>query len=328
MFNKPEIYISTSPFALIDQSPLMLLKAARIPYEMNHLGRKLTNVEMLSLPRTTSVIVAGTEKIDARVLDSLPNLRHIARVGIGLDGVDLNECEARAVTVSYTPEAPSPAVAELTIGLIFLCLRHILSANAALKTGSWNRLIGRRITEVSVGIIGVGRIGGRVIEMLSALGVREIRYFDIRDVDVKPMPGTQCISSTYAEVLKQCDIVSLHVPHNGTTNYLIDKASLEMMKGDAILINTSRGKVINENDLLEHLEKGKLSALALDVFEDEPYVGPLTKFPRCVTTPHLGSMTLDCRARMEIESVADAIRVLRGEPIMNPVPRWEYECQK
>ncbi|HCL70640.1 MAG TPA: lactate dehydrogenase, partial [Actinobacteria bacterium] len=144
------------------------------------MGRRLKEHELAELIAATEILIAGTEPITRKVMEAAPNLRLIARVGVGLDNVDLAAAWDRGIQVTYTPEAPAPAVAELTVGLMVSLLRHTHTANVLLHDGQWHRFMGRRIGESTIGVIGVGRIGSRVIQILSSFGVR---HFIANDVD-------------------------------------------------------------------------------------------------------------------------------------------------
>jgi len=272
-------------------------------------------------------IIAGTEPITARVMARATKLRHISRVGVGLDNIDLLEAERRNIRVSYTPDAPAPAVAELTIGLMVSLLRQIHVANLEMHQGKWHRYFGRRIAEVTLGIIGVGRIGSRVLRRTAAFGTPRLLVNDVLpNLELNREFKLEWVSKDF--IFEQSDIVSLHVPLTTKTRGLVGPSELEKMKKDAFLINTSRGGVVDEQALFTALQNKKIGGAAVDVFEKEPYTGPLQGLSNCLLTSHMGSMSLDCRNRMEIEATEEAIRFLLGKPLLSPVPKEEYELQK
>lgn len=260
------------------------------------------------------VLVAGTEPITARVMEYARNLKLISRVGIGLDSVDLLEAERRGIQVSYTPDAPAPAVAELTIGLMLSLLRNVHTANLQMHKGEWCRHFGRRIPEVTIGIIGTGRIGGRVLRRLSAFGSPRVLVNDLYP-DQKVTTELKLEWVGKETIYREADLISLHVPLTAHTKNMVRKEHLLMMKSDALVINTSRGGIINEQDLAEVLLGGHLGGAAIDVFEHEPYSGKLAGIDRCLLTCHMGSMSVDCRTRMEIEATEEAVRYFYGQVI-------------
>ena len=321
------VLITTSPFADRNGFPLEMLEANGVEYRQNPLNRKLTEDELTRMVSDVGVIIAGTEPITAKVMESAPNLKHISRVGVGLDNVDLVAAEKRGIKVSYTPDAPAPAVAELTIGLMLSLLRNIHVANSAMHQGKWNRYFGRRIAEVTIGVIGVGRIGARVLRRTQGFGTPRLLVNDV-------LPTLELNSEFKLEwvskdiIFKQADLISLHVPLTLKTQGLVGVKELSMMKPDAFLINTSRGGVVDEKALHHALKENKIAGAAIDVFEKEPYEGPLKDLPNCLLTSHMGSMSLDCRTRMEIEATEEAIRFLLGKPLLSPVPTEEYDLQR
>jgi len=321
-----KVLVSTVPFASHDRLPLELLDSVDAHVTINPLGRRLREQELAELIATTEILIAGTEPITRKVIEAAPNLRLIARVGIGLDNVDLLAAQERDVQVTYTPEAPAPAVAELTVGLMVSLLRHTHTANALLHDGQWNRFMGRRIGGSTVGVIGVGRIGSRVIQILNSFGVQRLIAHDVKP-QVESLHGITVEWVSQDEVFRESDIVSLHVPLTPDTRNMVSHAQLNLMRADAFLVNTSRGGVVDETALLHALRDNRLSGAAIDVFAHEPYEGPLTQEARCLLTCHMGSMSIDCRNRMELEATREAVRLLNGESTVCPVPEQEYLIQ-
>jgi D-3-phosphoglycerate dehydrogenase / 2-oxoglutarate reductase len=323
----PKALITTVPFADKNRLPIDMLESAGIEYLINPIGRKLKEDELAEMVSDFDVLIAGTEPITAKVMDAGRNLRLISRVGIGLDGVDLLAAEQRSIKVSYTPDAPAPAVTELTVGLMLALLRSIHVANSQLHAGHWQRHFGRRIAEVTVGIIGTGRIGARVLRRLAAFGSPRVLVNDLNP-DPKLVPDLKLEWVGKDEIYRNADLISLHLPLTAQTKNMIRREHLLLMKRDALIINTSRGGIINERDLVEVLKSGHLGGAAIDVFEHEPYQGELAGIERCLLTAHMGSMSVDCRTRMEIEATEEAVRFLTGKPLTSVVPPSEYEVQR
>ena len=319
--------ITTVPFGDKNRLPLELLEAAGIECMINPIGRKLKEDELAEMVTDFDVLIAGTECITEKVMNRASRLKLISRVGIGLDSVDLNAAKRRGIQVSYTPDAPAPAVAELTIGLMLSLLRSVHVANSEIHRGEWHRHFGRRIPEVTIGIIGTGRIGGRVLRRLSAFGTPRIL---VNDIHPNPTVTTDLKLEWVGkqEIYEQADLISLHLPLTVYTKNMIRREQLLEMKPDALLVNTSRGGIVNEQDLADVLKSGYLGGAALDVFEQEPYTGELAEIDRCLLTSHMGSMSVDCRTRMEIEATEEAVRFLEGQPLEGLVPLEEYEVQR
>ncbi len=322
-----KVLISTFPFAERDRTPLDLLEKYSINYVINPFGHKLTEEELISLIGDFDAIIAGTEPITDRVMAHASKLKLISRVGIGLDSVDLLSAKNRNIAVSYTPDAPSEAVAELTLGLMLASLRSIHVANNEMHCGEWYRHTGRRLSECVVGIIGVGRIGSKVLHHLSGFNCKKVMLNDLY-ITIEKESDMDVEWHTKDDILRTADVITLHVPLTRQTKSMITRAELEMMKPDAILINTARGGIIDEVDLYNVLMEDHLGGIAIDTFETEPYKGRLATIDRCLLTAHMGSMSADCRARMEIEATQEAVRLISGETLISMAPLEEYDNQR
>jgi D-3-phosphoglycerate dehydrogenase len=318
------VLITTVPFADKNSFPLELLKGVGANYVMNPIGRKLKEEELAELIGDFDILIAGTEPITANVLSRASKLKLISRVGIGLDNVDLLEAQKRGILVSYTPDAPAPAVAELTIGLMLSLLRNIHLANMQMHEGEWNRYFGRRIPEITLGVIGAGRIGGRVMRRLVGFGTPRILVNDLNP-NKKVAENLKLEWVDKETIFKESDLITLHLPLTHQTKDLITERELMLMKKDAMIINTSRGGIINESHLYKVLSEGHLSGAAIDVFEQEPYSGDLAKIERCILTSHMGSMSIDCRIKMEIEATEEVVRFITKTPLKGLVPSSEYQ---
>ena len=256
-------------------------------------------------------MVAGVEPITARVLQQAKGLKAISRCGVGLDNVDLNAARSLGITVTNTPDGPTEAVAELTIGLIFNLLRMVSFLDRELRKGNWRKETGVLVRGKKVGIVGLGRIGKRVAEILLALGAK------VAGTDIQPdsvwLQTNQVPLVSLEDLLKQSEIICLHVSYAGSNKHLIGKKEIEAMPKGAYLINTSRGEIIDHDALYSMLANGHLSGAALDVFEQEPYAGPLTKLDNVILTPHIGSYAREARVEMEIQAAENLIEGLRKQ---------------
>ena len=324
---KKRIFISTFPFADTDKTPLNLLKDSDIQYQINPLSRKLNELELASLSNNFDILIAGTELISTKVLRPDSKLKFISRVGIGLDGVNLPLARKLGIPVSYTPDAPAPAVAELTIGLMLSILRKIHTANSTMHNSQWIRYFGKRIGDISIGIIGFGRIGSRVLNLLLPFSPKNIMVFDTDKSKLMSIPKKNRALSL-DELLVNSDLISIHIPLTAQNRGLLNANNLSSMKKGSYLVNTARGGIVSEPDLAELLKSGHLSGAAIDVFEEEPYSGLLNTLDNCLLTSHMGSMSLDCRSQMEIEATEEAIRFAQGKNLISLVPDSEYFAQE
>lgn len=324
--SRPKVLVTTIPFGEVNRRPLELLDEAGVNYLINPIGRKLREGELGELIGDVEALIAGTEPITARVLEQAPRLRLISRVGIGLDSVDLVAARRRNIQVTYTPDAPAPAVAELVMGLILSTLRRIPNADRRMRNGIWHRFMGRRVEELTVGVVGVGRVGKRVIRHLSGFGSRILANDLEPDRDFGAKYDVEWMDKE--ALYRTADIITLHLPLTPLTKRLITEKELGAMKPGAVLINTSRGNMIDERSLAEALRSNRLAGAAIDVFQQEPYSGPLTNLENCLLTCHMGSMSLDCRLRMELEATEEVVRFLKGEPLRQLVPEYEYQMRE
>ena len=321
------VLVTTVPFGVSDPAPRQLLAEHGIEWTANPYGRSLTESEMAELIAPYEVLVAGgADPITDHVLSRAPHLRLLARTGIGLDNVDLASARRHGVVVTYTPDAPAPAVAELTIGHMLTLLRHTARADLDVRQGRWNRWIGRRLEEVVVGIIGVGRVGSRVLGHLQGFGPPRILLNDLNPNPTLALPP----GSTWTDketIYREADVITLHVPLTRDTRGLIGARELRLFKPGAILVNTSRGGIVDEMALGAALRARPDLSAALDVFSTEPYVGELTGFPNILFSCHMGSCTEDCRLQMELGAAGEVLRYFRGEAPLSPVPEEEYAVQ-
>ena len=320
------VLITTSPFGEGDPKALRLLEEEGIAYTLNPFGRRLREQELADFIEPYEVVIAGTEPITEAVLDRAPHLRLIAHTGIGLDNIPLAATRRHGITVTYTPSAPSPAVAEFTIGQMLALLRHTVSADRGMRQRLWQRRIGRRLGGLTVGVVGVGRVGRLVIRHVQAFNPVRILANDLITDDQFALQ-TGCIWTDKETIYREADVITLHVPLTRRTRNMIGPRELEFMKPDAILINTARGGIIDEIALAAALRTRPTFAAAVDVFEQEPYGGELTKLENCLLSCHMASCTRDCRLQMELQAADEVVRYFRGEPFAAPVPESEYLVQ-
>ena len=316
--DRRRVLITSVPFGQADPASLAVLKTAGADYVLNPLGRRPTEEELAEMIGGFDALIAGGETITDRVMGRAPNLRLIARLGIGLDKVDLAAARARHIQVTYTPDAPAPAVAELTIGLMLALLRFIPQADRAIRQRKWLRPVGRRLADQTVGVIGVGRVGRRVISLLTGFGCSLLASDTAPTVNVGDPINVHWVDKE--TIYREADIITLHLPRTAVTADLIAARELRLMKSHALLVNTSRGELVNEQDLVEALREGRIGGAGLDVFAAEPYTGELADLENTVLTSHIGSMSHDCRARMELEAAREVARFIAGEPPLQPAP--------
>jgi len=304
-----KILASPSSIGQISLKPFELLEANGYEVVKNPFGRKLTEDETITLGKDCVGIVAGVEILDSIVIDSLPNLKCISRVGVGMDSVDISYAENKGIKVLNTPNGPTRAVAELTLGLTLSLLRKIPNAHYDLKNRIWKKQTGNLLFEKKVGVLGLGRIGRMVAEMFRSLGNPVIGYDLYPDMDWAEKNNVEILS--LEQLLNQCDIITIHIPGNSDGSPVLNQEELSYLKDGAFLVNVSRGGVINEDSLYEMLTNEKLSAAALDVFSNEPYSGKFCDLDNVILTPHIGSYAKEGKLKMEVDAVMNLINALK-----------------
>ncbi len=274
----------------------------------NPYKRKLTEGEVIALIKEHDPdgIIAGVEPLTRKVLETSDKLKVISRCGVGLDSVDMNAASEKKIIVFNTPDVPVKPVAELTIGMIFYLVRGIGVLTSGINEGNWVRSTGGLVAEKTIGIIGCGRIGSRVACLLAPSGARLIGY----DPFVKEHPICRMVSFEY--LLTNSDVISLHVPLTPENDNLLSAKNLQKTKPGTIIINNSRGGLVDEKALYELLKAGHLGGAGMDVFTTEPYIGPLTGLENVILTPHIGSSAGNSRMEMESSAIKNLVTGLNN----------------
>ena len=312
-----KVFVSTHPFGSTSNIPMQLVQDNDIVLSKNEHGRKISSSELAIDIKDAEVLVAGTEKVTEEVLKNAPKLKLISRVGIGLDGIDFNLCKQYGIRVAYTPDAPTMAVAELCVGMILDLARQVTITDKNIRQGIWKRHMGTLLYGKTVGILGMGRIGKSLIHLLSPFNVNFKVYDTVPDLAYGRLHKVAFVSKD--ELLKTSDIISVNVPlKEETTNYIC-MHELKQMQSHAIIINTARGGIVNEDDLYSALKENIIAGAGVDVFEEEPYEGNLRELENCLLTCHMGASTIDSRTDMEVQAIEEAIRYKNNQPLKNEV---------
>lgn len=243
------------------------------------------------VPEFDAMIVRSGTTVGKELLDAADNLKLIVRAGVGLDNIDFDYAEERGVRVENTPRASSVSVSELTFGLMLTWARSISRADNSLKNGEWikSQLGGTELRGKALGIIGTGRIGEEVAKRGNVFEMKLLGHDPVKNAEFEELGGEYVDLET---LLKKSDYVTLHLPLLDTTRHMIGEKELGLMKSSAVLVNTARGAVVDEDALIEALENGEIEAACLDVFESDPVEdGRLLDLPNVILTPHLGAST-------------------------------------
>lgn len=274
------------------------------------------------IKKADAIVSLLTDPIDKEVLDHAKNLKIITQYAVGYDNIDIEECTRRGIYVTNTPGVLTDAVADLTIGLILAITRRIIEADNFVRSGEWEKtrtgwhpmmMLGVELKGKILGIVGMGLIGQAVARRAKAFGMQIVYYSKTRKPQIEKELNAKFVD--LEELLKISDVVSLHVPLTKETFKLIGEKELRMMKPTAYLINTARGKVVDEEALYRALKEGWIAGAALDVFWNEPIEvsHPLLSLKNVIVAPHMGSATKETREKMAVLVAENLIAFKRGE---------------
>ena len=267
-----------------------------------------------ALKDATALVVRNRTKVTADVIASAPKLKVIARAGVGLDNIDIKAADAAGVVVVAGLGANAVSVGELTLGLALSLLRNIPTHDQLTRQGNWQRTPGRELSGLTWGLLGCGATGLATAKLLQGFGCKVVGY----DPYAKNLQGIAL--STFEEVLRVSDVVSIHMPSTPETNGSINATTLRLMKPDSILINVGRGEVINEADLIDALKAKVIAGAALDVRAQEPPIkAELENIPNLILTPHVAGITSESQLRINEILASNILKVLNNESATNAV---------
>jgi D-3-phosphoglycerate dehydrogenase/(S)-sulfolactate dehydrogenase len=267
-----------------------------------------------SLKDVTALVVRNRTKVTAEIIAAAPKLKVIARAGVGLDNIDIKAADAAGVVVVAGLGANAVSVGELTLGLALALLRNVPGHDVATRDGGWVRTPGRELSGLTWGLLGCGATGLATAKLLQGFSCSVIGY----DPYAKNLSNIEL--TTFEEVLKRSDVVSIHMPSTAETNGSINATSLALMKPDAIIVNVGRGEVINEADLIAALKAKTIAGAALDVRAQEPPVkGEMESIPNLILTPHVAGITKESQLRINQILTSNIELVLNSKPATHAV---------
>jgi glyoxylate reductase len=286
-----------------------------LPISRKLLLQKIKNCEAL--------ISLLTEKIDKEVIDQMPSCKIIANYAVGYNNIDITYAKKKNIIVTNTPDVLTESTADLTIALVLACARRLIEGESLLRKGNFKGwkpklLLGTELKDKTFGILGAGRIGSAAARRAKAFGTKIIYVDTKKNSKLEKETGAHKVSLQH--LLKNSDILSVHLPLNIKTHHYLNYERLIQLKRNSILINTTRGEIIDEKSLIRILKQNRLMAVGLDVFENEPNLNPeLLNFPNVLVLPHLGSATREARDGMAELAARNVINVLKGKPPLSPV---------
>ena len=276
-------------------------------------NERLSEAELLGLINDINGVICGDDRFTKKVLHSAPSLKVISKWGTGIDSIDREECAKQGIMVFNTPNAFTDPVADTALSYILCFARQVIWINRDLHEGKWNKRPLKSLSECTLGVIGVGNIGKAVVSRATSFGM------SVLGNDIVCMPcdfidetGIQMVSKE--DIFSNSDFISLNCDLNPTTYHLINREAISLMKPSAYIINTARGSIIDENDLIEGLEKGLIAGAALDVFENEPLPinNPLLKMDNVILSPHSANSSKRCWDQVHLNSIKNLLIGLKG----------------
>lgn len=270
---------------------------------VNEDGKRMNGDNLVDYLKDAEAAIVGLELITSEILDKLPDLKMIAKYGVGLDNIDLNACKQRGVNVGWTGGVNKRSVAEMTLGFMLALCRNLYSTSNELKTLLWNKNGGLQLTGKKIGIIGIGNIGKEVVALLKPFKC-EILVNDIIDLSVFAKKEGVIISSK-DQIYREADIITIHTPFKKDTENMLNAEAFALMKQSAFVINTARGGIINEEDLKKALKNKLISGAAIDVYETEPPIDKeLLSLPNLICTPHTGGNSYEAVVAMGLSAIS------------------------
>lgn len=264
-----------------------------------------------------------SDKIDKEVIDAMPECKVIANYAVGYNNIDIAYAKEKGIVVTNTPDVLTDSTAEIAIALTLACSRRIAEGEAMMRSNSFKGwgpklLLGLELTGKTFGIIGAGRIGTATAIRAKAFGTKILYYSRSRNSELEELTGAKKVS--LEKLLQSSDVISIHIPMSPSVFHLLDKEKLALLKKTAILINTARGEIVDEKELIRILKRKKIFAAGFDVYENEPNINPeLLKLNNVVLLPHVGSGTVEARNAMAELSAKNIIQVLKGKSPITPV---------
>ncbi len=306
-----KVLVTPRSFAKTDNSPYELLEKAGFEVVKNPVGGILTKEQMCKYVADIDGIIVGVDPMDAEVLACAKNLKTISKYGVGTDNIDLNYAKQRGISVSITVGANANAVADYAFALIMACARKLIVINDMCHEKNWSKVIAGDVYEKTLGILGLGAIGKGLAKRAKGFDMKVLAY----DVfwDEKFANEQNILFAKPEEIYRQCDFISLHMPLTDDTQNMIGEAEFATMKPTAILINTARGGLVDEDALIAALKSNKIAAAGFDAFSQEPPENEeLYKLPNLIMGSHCGASTVGAAETMSRMAVENLIRELQG----------------
>lgn len=282
------------------------LKETGVEIKVNSLGRRLTTKELIEFLQDCDSAIIGLDKINSNILEKCPKLKLISKYGVGLDNIDFTACQEYGVEVKFPVGVNKRSVSEMALSMMLGLARNVYSTSLELKEGIWNKSGGFEVSGKTIGIIGFGNIGKDLASLLEPFNVKVLA----NDIDPKVFESAPeyVYPTSKAKIFEFCDIISVHTPLTEQTKDLINRSNLHQLKKGVILINTARGGIFNELDILQGLKDSLIGGLGIDAFVQEPTVSKdLTSLKNVICTPHIGGNSKEAVRAMGMAAIQNLL---------------------
>lgn len=308
-----KVLVTATNYSTYCSAAKALLEENGVEVIENPYGRPMTRDELLTVVGDIDGVVVGVDTWNEEIFAHAPMLRAMARFGVGVDNIDLAAAKAYGIQVTNAKGMNSNPVAELTVGLILSTLRNVPAFNASIREGKWDRFMGRDLAGMTVGLLGFGDIAQRVAKKLSGFDVSICAYDLYPNLEKARELNVKMVSME--EALHRADVVCMHLPSLPATHHIMDARTFGMMKDGSYFINTARGALVDETALAQALRSGKLTAAAIDVFDQEPVrrANPLFALPNLFATPHTAAETYDTYHNVGLATARQLLDVFAGK---------------
>jgi D-3-phosphoglycerate dehydrogenase len=270
--------------------------------KLNIEGIKFNHDELIQFIKNSDAIIVGLDEINADVIEKCPNLRIISKYGVGLNNIDIEECQKRNIKIGWTGGVNKLSVAEMALGFMLMFARNLFMSSNELKNGNWNKSAGFQLSGKSIGIIGIGHTGKELVRLLKPFDCQILANDVVDQTDYFIKNNIE--EATKDAIFRTCDFVTINTPFNDATNNMVDIEVLKSMKNTAYIINIARGGIINEADLKHALQKNIIAGAALDAFIDEPPTDQeFLNLPNLICTPHIGGNAKEAVEAMGMSAI-------------------------
>lgn len=307
-----KVLVTATNYSKYCQAGKKILENAGCKIIENPHGRPYTFDELKEIVEDIDGVVVGVDDWNEDVFKLAPKLKGMARFGVGVDNIDLNAAKEHGIIVCNSPGINSSAVAEQAVALMLSLIRNIPEMNRAVRKGEWPRPMFHELKSRTIGFLGFGAIARNVAQRLAGFGPEMIAYDKYPNQEAADKLGVRLVSQE--EVLKESDIISIHLPATDETKHLINKETIQQMKDGVYIVNTARGSIVNEADMAGALESGKAAGFGTDVFEHEPIdlSGPLFKYDNYIATPHVSAETFENCETTSVVTARALLAVFEG----------------